>query len=98
VSLPGDTALTFLSADGQLYSRPSGKLAARKAPGISAAQLFRGPTILGVTTGQELLILTRRGKVLAVQMDNLHSRAQAEDGAPVPGLEEGDSVLAFAGY
>jgi hypothetical protein len=96
IPLSGDSNLTFLTADGRLLVYPSAELATRKAPGASAGMLYKGQSILGMTTGSELVILSRLGKLLTVDVKQLPYKAQTDVGAPVPGLSAGDSVLAFA--
>jgi DNA gyrase/topoisomerase IV subunit A len=95
VSLSGDFDLAFLTADGRLFVRSTSGLATRKAPSTSAGMLFKGETILGVTAGADLILLTGRGKVLPVSVKDLPYKAQTETGAPIPGLAAGDSVLGF---
>ncbi len=96
VSLPADTNLTFLTTDGRLLVQSSAALATRKAPGVPSGTLFKGQSILGVASGDELVILTRLGSVLCVQTKQLPYKAQTEAGVPIPGLAAGDSIRAFA--
>lgn len=94
--LRANCSLVFLTADGKLYVRPSADLSARRAPGTSAGMLFKGQTILGVVTGSELVVLTQQGKILTTSLEGLPFKAQTETGAPLPGLADHDSILAFA--
>jgi DNA gyrase/topoisomerase IV subunit A len=93
--LRGETNLTFLSADGKAFVRPSADLTPRKAPGTSVGMPFKGQTMLGVTAADELIILTRRGRLFTVRTAELPYKAHTESGAPLPGLAANDSVLAW---
>ena len=95
-SLRAETNLIFLSADGKVFVRPSIDLRIRTAPGGSSAIAFKGQTMIGVTASNQLVILTRLGKVLVVRAADLPFKAQTETGAVLPGLSVGDSVLAWA--
>jgi DNA gyrase/topoisomerase IV subunit A len=96
VSLNGEADLAFLTEEGRLLVRPSADFAARKAPGASAGQPFRGHTICGVGGGQEALILTRQGALLSLRLDTISAAAYAEAGIRLPGLRSEDSVLTYA--
>jgi DNA gyrase/topoisomerase IV subunit A len=96
VSLAADTNLTFLTTDGRLLVQSTEGLATRKAPGTSSGMLFKNQSIFGVTSSDDLVILTRLGKVLCIQTKQLPFKAQTDAGTPIPGLSTEDSVLAFA--
>ena len=98
VPLSQDRDLLFLSNDGKLFVRPSHDLKTRRAPGASGGMLFKGQSMRGVAVGDELAILTRKGKLLTVRAAELPFKAQTETGAPVPGLSGDDTVLAFTAY
>lgn len=93
--LRGETNLAFLSADGKVFVRASDDLAPRKAPGTSTGMPFKGQTMLGVTADDEMIILTRFGKLLTVRTAELPYKAQTESGAPLPGLAANDSLVAW---
>jgi DNA gyrase/topoisomerase IV subunit A len=95
IALSQEADLTFLSAEGRLFIRPSDDFKARRAPGASSGMALKGQTLLGVVSGDELAVLTRRGKLLIVRLADLPYQAWTDAGTPFPGLEAGDSVLAF---
>jgi DNA gyrase/topoisomerase IV subunit A len=95
IPLSQEAELAFLGADGRLFIRPSDDFKARRAPGVSSGMAIKGQTLLGVASGDELAVLTRRGKLLIVRLADLPYPARTEAGTPLPGLEADDSVLAF---
>jgi DNA gyrase/topoisomerase IV subunit A len=96
IPLSQETDLAFLSADGKLFIRPSGDFKARRTPGASSGMALKGQTLMGVASGDELAVLTQRGKLLIVRLADLPYQARTEAGTPLPGLEADDSVLVFA--
>lgn len=96
VPLHQDRDLVFISTDGKLFLKHSDELKSRRAPGTYSGLLFKSQSIVGVTAGEEITILTRRGKLLNVRTAELPFKAQTESGAPIAGLTADDSVLAFA--
>ncbi len=96
VSLARDADLVLLTTDGKLFVRSSKDLAARKAPGTSAGLLFKGISIQGIVSSDELIVLTEHGKVLMIRLNDLPYRARTDTGIPLPGLSSGDSMLTFA--
>lgn len=93
-----DALAIFPTADGSLFVRRAADLPSRAAPGKSAGMLCRGRTLLGVAVGtpsQALIALTRCGTVLTSAISNLPYRAESDEGAPLPGLANDDSVIAF---
>jgi DNA gyrase/topoisomerase IV subunit A len=98
VSLSRETNLTLITEDGKLFVRSTDDLKARRGPGISAGMLLKGQSIMGLTTGSEIAVLTRLGKLLTVKVAQLPYKAQTEVGVPLPGLSADDSILAFTAY
>jgi len=96
VSIVRDVDLVFLTTDGKLFVRSTKDVAARKSPGASAGMALKGVLIQGVVTGDDLTVLTAQGKVLTARLNDLPYRARTDTGAALPGLPDGDSVLAFA--
>jgi DNA gyrase/topoisomerase IV subunit A len=98
VPLSQDRDLVFISTDGKLFMRHSNELKSRRAPGSYSGLLFKSQSIMGVTAGEEIIILTRRGKLLNIRSAELPFKAQTDSGAPIPGLSADDSVLTFTAY
>ena len=96
IALSTEGALTFLTTDGKLFVRPSADFATRKAPGTFSGMVVKGQSFLGVSAADDLLILTRRGKLIKVRVEELPFRAQTESGVQLPGLAADDSILAWA--
>src|SRR5262249_22032520 len=94
VALSHDVDLMLISEDGRVYVRPTAELKARRV-GLQGGMLLKGQSLRGIAVGEELTVLTRLGKVIAIRAAELPFKAQTEAGAPLPGLAADDSVLAF---
>jgi len=97
LSLVGDAELVFLSADGRLFVRRSDALPPRKAPGVSAGQLFKSQILLGAAIGTEFAILTQHGQVIHATLKAIRDAAASENGMRVPDLAAGDVALGILG-
>jgi hypothetical protein len=96
ISLAGNADLIFITEDGHVFARASAELAPRKVPGASSGMLFKGQTLLGVTTSREFTLLTRQGCLLTIALDKRLGTARTEAGLALRELPAGDSVLTFA--
>src|SRR5258708_5756937 len=94
LALSHDLDLILISEDGRLFVRPSADLKARRV-GLQGGMLLKGQSLRGVAAGEELTVLTRRGKEIVVRAAELPFKAQTEAGTPLPCLATDDSVLAF---
>lgn len=90
--LADDAEFALVSDEGRVFVRRAADFPARKAPGASAGQPFKGHTLLTVGVGETVLALTRRGALKVIPLERLGA-ARADAGAPLPGLAAGDAVL-----
>jgi DNA gyrase/topoisomerase IV subunit A len=96
VPLVNDANIVFITAQGKVYVRASGRdLAARKTPGSGGSVLFKGDTILGARAEDEHFCLTASGKLLHVLTSDIPFRAQTESGYVLPGFAPGDAIVAL---
>ncbi len=95
VSLGDEPEFVILSEEGRVFIRSSADFPARKAPGVSAGQPFKGQTLLTVGVGETVLMLTRRGALLVAPVERL-GNARGDAGMLVPGLAAGDAALGAA--
>jgi DNA gyrase/topoisomerase IV subunit A len=97
VSLNGEADVVVVSEEGRIFIRPAADYPARKAPGVSAGQPFKGHTLLTVGVGENVLMLTRRGALLVAAAGRL-AQARTETGMLMPGLAAGDAALSAATF
>ncbi|HRE47159.1 MAG TPA: hypothetical protein PLD47_05490 [Aggregatilineales bacterium] len=86
--------IVVLTEDGRIVALSPEAYPARKAPGASAGQLRSAVPVLGLGQGATLRILTRRGRVIEVDLKGY----QGADGSPtaIRELPPNETILAWA--